>query len=86
MFKLTTAKNQGHNRIVSILNIISSIYFTPLSGQLEAAFKLNPAGAPPLSVEKMIILSFSMSFLDNASTSSPIASSIFVKIAVNLNN
>jgi hypothetical protein len=44
---------------------------TPLSGQLEAALRLNPAAGPPLSVEKIIIELLSISCSPNAATTSP---------------
>lgn len=47
------------------------VFFTPLSGQLDAAFKLNPPAGPPLSVEKMIILSRNMPLFCRASTTWP---------------
>ena len=52
-------------------NILLKKTLTPLSGQLEAALRLNPAAGPPLSVEKIIIELLSIPRSPNADTTSP---------------
>jgi len=55
---------------------------TPLSGQLEAALRLNPAAGPPLSVEKIIIELLRIPLSPNADTTSPTHWSNLDNIAV----
>ena len=67
---------------MSVLSVIPSqrVFFVPLRGQFEAAFKLKPAGGPPLSVENTITLFFSIPFLRSASTTWPTDSSSLLSI------
>lgn len=67
---------------MSVLSVIPSqrVFFVPLRGQFEAAFKLKPAGGPPLSVENTITLFFSIPFLRRASTTWPTDSSSLLSI------
>lgn len=54
--------------IVKTYSPSQGVFLTPLSGQLDAAFKLKPAAAPPLSVENTITQSLRIFFLLKAST------------------
>lgn len=55
----------------------------PLRGQFEAAFRLKPAGAPPLSVENTITLFSSIFFFRKASTTRPTDSSSLLSMPEN---
>lgn len=55
---------------------------TPLSGQFEAAFWLNPPAGPPLSVEKTMIELWSILLARSSSTTRPTDSSSFQSIPV----
>lgn len=67
--------------------VIQYCYFklcepTPRKGQLDAAFRLNPAAGPPLSVVKTMMLFLSMPELCKAFITSPTDVSSLLSIAI----